>query len=388
MVSVMNRKSISLSKVLPLLTLSIGMVHSSIAMGQNTSAAREEMSLTKATGGRFEIGVGVSDLIAEQPEKWDLLKKHFTILTPENCMKPQSFQPSEDQINSTRPDQFIDFALKNNLRVVGHTLVWAKDDRTPPWFYLDGDKPASKEVLLERMRKYIRTEMGRYKGKIAMWDVVNEAIDDGSEFIRPSGWQKACGEDYIAEAFRCAHEIDPDALLIYNDYNNELPGKREKMLRLITSLQAKKVPLHAIGLQGHYEIDRIPLKEIEDTIIEVKKLGLKVVVSELDIDVVPRGRWWADGGKYREEMASLNPYKDGCPADVLQRQADQYAALFAIFNKHSDSILRVSFWNLHDGDSWLNYFPWNRVNHPLLFDRDQKPKPAFHAVIKALQGDR
>lgn len=377
------------SKSLPLFALSVCLFNTNIALAQSKStSSREEMSLTQATRGRFEIGVGISDSIADQPEKWDLLKKHFTIVTPENCMKPQSFQPAADQINSQRPDQFVEFAVKNNLRVVGHTLVWAKDDRTPPWFYLDGDKPASREVLLERMRTYIRTEMGRYKGKIAMWDVVNEAIDDGDAYIRPSGWEKACGEDYIAEAFRCAHEVDPDALLIYNDYNNELPGKREKMIKLIKSLQAKKVPLHAVGLQGHYEIDRIPLKEIEDTIVEVKKLGLKVVVSELDIDVVPRGRWWADGGKYRDEMASINPYKDGCPPEILKRQAEQYAALFAIFNKHSDSILRVSFWNLHDGDSWLNYFPWNRVNHPLLFDREQKTKPAFDAVIKALQSDR
>ena len=141
----------------------------------------------------------------------------------------------------------------------------------------------------------------------------------------------------------------------------------------------------AIGLQGHYEIDRLPLEEIEATIEEVKKLGLKVVVSELDIDMVPRGRWWADGGKYRDELAKVNPYPEGLSEDLLKKQADQYAALFRIFAKHSDAILRVSFWNLHDGESWLNYFPWNRVNHPLLFDRQRQPKPAFWAVLEALQ---
>jgi endo-1,4-beta-xylanase len=342
-------------------------------------------SLKVASQGKFEIGVGISDRIYEHPQDWDLLLKHFTIITPENCMKPQSLQRSLNERNFDVSDKFVAFAQEKKLRLVGHCLVWAKDDRTNDWYYKEGDAAASKEVLLARMKKDIQLQVGRYKGKIAMWDVVNEALDDGEPYLRPSGWVTACGEDFIAEAFRAAHAADPEALLIYNDYNNELPAKREKMLKLIRSLQSQKVPLHAIGLQGHYEIDRIPLQEIEDTIVAVKALGLKVVVSELDIDVVPRGRWWADGGKYRDEMAKIDPYRDGCPPEILKRQAEQYAALFQIFNKHSDSILRVSFWNLHDGESWLNYFPWNRVNHPLLFDRNRLPKPAFQAVVDALQ---
>ena len=108
---------------------------------------------------------------------------------------------------------------------------------------------------------------------------------------------------------------------------------------------------------------------------------MKVVVSELDIDVIPRSRWWADGGKHREEMARLDPYRDGCPPEVLKRQAEQYGRLFEIFRRHADTIARVSFWDLHDGQSWLNDFPWKRVNHPLLFDRAGKAKPAFEAVI-------
>ena len=103
-------------------------------------------------------------------------------------------------------------------------------------------------------------------------------------------------------------------------------------------------------------------------------------MSELDIDVIKRARWWAEGGKYREELATYDPYKEGCPADVLQKQADQYARLFSLFIKYDDVIERVSFWNLHDGQSWLNHFPWPRVNHPLLFDGNRHTKPAFVAV--------
>jgi endo-1,4-beta-xylanase len=346
--------------------------------------AQDTPTLKEAVAGRFEIGVGISDTVAEQPETWDLLTRHFTIITPENCMKPASVQPSSDVQNFQRPDQFVEFAVSKNLKICGHCLVWAKDDRTPEWFFKEGDGKASRDVLLNRMRNFIKLEVGRYKGKIAMWDVVNEVLDDGNEFLRPSGWTAACGEDFIAEAFRCAHEADPDALLIYNDYNNELPGKREKQLKLIDKLLEQKVPIHAVGLQGHYEIDKIPLDDIEKMIVEVNKRGLKVVVSELDIDVIPRSRWWADGGKYRDEMSKIDPYKDGCPPEILQRQAEQYAALFKLFNKHASAIMRVSFWNLHDGQSWLNYFPWNRVNHPLLFDRQMHAKPGYKAVIEAL----
>ena len=347
--------------------------------------SNKEDSLQKASLGLFPIGVGLSDNIAAEPAKWDLLKKHFTFVTPENCMKPASVQPAESVLKLEQPDKFVEFAGANHLKVVGHCLVWAKDDRTPEWFFQDGDKPASKELLMARMKNFIRAEVERYRGKIAMWDVVNEAIDDGDVQLRPSGWTRIAGEDFIAEAFRCAHECDPDAVLIYNDYNNETPKKREKMLTLIRELQHQKVPVHAIGLQGHYEIDKVPFDDIEATLLAVRELGLTVAISELDIDVIPRGKRWAEGGKYRDELSKLDPYRDGCPPEVLQRQAEQYGKLFGIFRKHSEVILRVSFWNLHDGDSWLNYFPWQRVNHPLLFDRAQRPKPAYFEVIKELR---
>lgn len=348
-------------------------------------AGAEPANLIEAAGKRFTMGVGIDDRIHEMKDDWELLKKHFQIITPENCMKPVAIQPTEGTFNFTQADAFVAFAEKNDLDIVGHCLVWAKDDRTPPWFYVDeSGEPVGGEVLLRRMKTHIDTVVGRYKGRIAMWDVVNEALDDSDEDLRPSGWTKATGEDFIAKAFEYAHAADPDALLIYNDYNNELPAKREKMDRLIRSLKEKKVPVHAIGLQGHYEIDRIPFEELEKTFEWAKSHDLQVVITELDIDMIPRGIWWADGGKNREEIAKINPYTDGVPQELLDRQAEQYAKLFAMFKKHSDNILRVSFWNLHDGQSWLNDFPWKRTNHPLLFDRERKEKPAYDAVIREL----
>ena len=256
-------------------------------------------SLKSAAADYFEIGVGISDRIPDRPADWPLLLRHFAGVTPENCLKPNPVQVEEGKFRFELAGSFRGVCGSNHLRVVGHCLVWAKDDRTPPWFFLDGTNPVSKEVLLQRMKTHIETVAGRYRGRMAMWDVVNEALDDGTNFLRPSGWVSACGEEFLVKAFEYAHGADPKALLIYNDYNNELPGKREKLIRLVKMLQERKAPVHAIGLQGHYELGKVPLKDIEDTLLAMKELGMKVVVSELDIDVVLRSKWWADGGKHR-----------------------------------------------------------------------------------------
>ena len=377
----------------PVPTLSAGVLISSMALSMavvvgGSAAPLEPVvmpSLKEAARGHFPVGVGVSDRIPDRPEDWPLLTRQFGIITPENCLKPAAVQAVEGVFHFSRGDAFVDFASENELPVVGHCLVWAKDDRTPPWFFRDGTNTAGRDLLLERMNRHIDAVAGRYGGRIAMWDVVNEALDDGTNFLRPSGWTAACGEDFLVQAFLRAHEAAPEALLIYNDYNNELPAKRAKQVRLIQELQARGAPVHAVGLQGHYEIDRVPFEDLEAMLVAMRELGVKVVVSELDIDVIPRGRWWADGGAHRDELAKLDPYRDQCPPEILRRQAEQYAQLFRLFKKHQDVIARVSFWNLHDGQSWLNYFPWRRVNHPLLFDRAGQPKPAFDAVLEALR---
>lgn len=342
-------------------------------------------SLQEAARSFFPVGAGVSDRIAERPADWPLLTRQFGIVTPENCLKPVAVQAEEGRFEFSRADAFVDFVVAHKLAVLGHCLVWAKDDRTPPWFLQDGTNAVGRALLLERLNRHIDSVAGRYRGRIAMWDVVNEALDDGTNYLRPSGWSRACGLDFIVQAFLRARAVDPQALLIYNDYNNELPAKRAKQVRLIRELQARGAPVEAVGLQGHYEIDRVPFDDLEATLVAMRELGVKVVISELDIDVIPRGRWWADGGAHREELAKLDPYRDGCPPEILQRQTEQYARLFRLFRKYQDVIARVSFWNLHDGQSWLNYFPWRRVNHPLLFDREGRPKPAFDAVLQVLR---
>jgi endo-1,4-beta-xylanase len=362
-----------------LLFLASHLVPAPLAAQQATPALRQ---LAKPF---FSVGAGVGVQITEHPEDWKLLTTHFEYVTPENCMKVQAVQNVANQFRFETADRFVQFATERNLKIVGHCLVWAKDDRTPEWFFQDGDHAASAELLLSRMQTHIETVVSRYKGKIAMWDVVNEALSDGSDgYLRDSGWVRATGEEFIVKAFEYAHAADPDAFLIYNDYRCDTQDKRDKLLRLARMLKSRNAPVAAIGLQGHYELDSVPFEGLEEMLKAMREIGFKVVVSELDIDVVKRGRWWAENGRFREELATYDPYREGCPPDVLQRQAEQYAKLFQLFVKYDDVIQRVSFWNLHDGQSWLNYFPWRRVNHPLLFDRQRQPKPAFEAVARVL----
>jgi endo-1,4-beta-xylanase len=342
-------------------------------------------SLKAKFGRSFVVGVALGGRVPDDytTVETELILKQFASVTPENCMKMSAIQPREGEFHFEQADALACFAERHGLQLVGHTLIWAKEERTPAWVFRDGDKPASRELILRRMRAHIQAVVSRYRGKIASWDVVNEVLDDGEPYLRPSSWLQIVGPEFIVKAFEWAREADPNALLVYNDYNVEQPAKRKKLMRLIHELQEKGAPLGAIGIQGHWEVDRVPFGDIEALLGSVKEQKLKVMVSELDLGVVPRGGWWADQGKNREAIAKTNPLASGCPRDLLDRQASQYAELFQLFLDHSQSIARVTFWDLHDGRSWLNSFPWKHAEYPLLFDRDARPKPAFEAVLKA-----
>lgn len=343
-------------------------------------------SLKDAAGERFKMGVGVGEPVLHDPSCAALIERQFQILTPENCMKPQSIHPAENTWSFDAPDRFVEFAKSKDLEVVGHCLVWAKDDRTDQWMKQGNDgAPVSKGQLLERIENHVETVVRRYHEAATMWDVVNEALSDGSEgYLRDSVYSRVTGIEFIEMAFHTARKNDPDAILIYNDYNCHFPEKRKKLIRLLTELKERGVPVDAYGMQGHFELGDNSLNQLRETFDALRELDLKVVVSELDIDVVTRGKWWAEDGKFREELESYDPYKDGLPKGIEEQQIEQYVALFRLFDDYQDIIERVSFWNLHDGQSWLNYFPWRRTNYPLLFDRELKPKPVYGKVIDLL----
>jgi endo-1,4-beta-xylanase len=233
------------------------------------------------------------------------------------------------------------------------------------------------------MRDHIHTVVGRYKGRIKGWDVVNEALnEDGT--LRQTPWLKIIGEDYLIKAFQFAHEADPQAQLYYNDYSLENEPKRNGAIQLIKKLQAAGVPIYGVGLQGHDKLDWPTVEQQDATIKAFAALGIKVCITELDIDVLPRANrnQTADVNATAQMQTNLNPYANGLPDSVQQALARRYAELFRVFLKHRDVIDRVTFWGVTDGDSWLNDWPVRgRTSYPLLFDRAGQPKPAFDAVI-------
>jgi len=330
----------------------------------------------RSFGEWFLVGVAIPGRELNDAER-QLLLQHFEAVTPENNMKPISIQPKEGQFNFGPADALVEMAIDNKLIVNGHTLIWHQ--QCPDWFFMDGDGPASREQVLTRMRDHIGALVGRYAGKVKSWDVVNEAIDDGVMYLRKSQWLTSIGEDFIAEAFLAARQADPQAELYYNDYGIERRWKREKALRLIRELKGRDVPIDGIGIQGHWQLDRIPYEEIEEAVIAFHAEGLQVMITELDLDVVPRRHDAANIGARTQN--GEDPFIHGLTPEVQERFAEQYARLFALFLKHHEKISRVTFWGLHDGRSWLNYWPCKRTNYPLLWDRELQPKPAFSAVM-------
>ena len=312
------------------------------------------------------------------PAQFDILRKNFSTVTPENCMKPKSVQATEGKFDFSKADAIVAMAHSNGMTVNGHTLVW--HNHCPEWFFEDGGKPASGELVLKRMKAHIAAVAGHFAGKVASWDVVNEALADKGDYLRDSKWLQAIGPNFIAEAFKAAHLADPKAELYYNDYRIEIKSKRERAIRLIKELKAQQIPIDGIGIQGHWQLDKIPFKEIEEAIVAFHELGLKVSITELDINVYSRG----NGG---DSAIKLQPaedlYANGLPPEMLKRQAEQYGQLYALFLKHSDKIERVTTWGFYDGYSWLNIMPFKCTNYPLFWDRNLQPKPALAAVLKA-----
>ena len=314
-----------------------------------------------------------------------LVKKHFNTITPENVLKWEVVHPKPDTYDFTASDRFVEFGQKNNMFVVGHTLVW--HNQTPKWvFEGEGGKPVDKETLLKRMRDHIQTVVGRYKGRIKGWDVVNEAVvDDGS--LKPSAWMKIVGEEYLVRAFQYAHEADPDVELYYNDFSAENAPKRNGVIRLVKMLQENGINVAGIGMQGHYKMDWPSPGQVDSTIREFSALGVKVMITEMDIDVLPQPDWSQSAEVSRRFRYNdlLDPYKSGLPRERQEELANRYAELFRVFVRNHDRMSRVTFWGVEDGNSWLNKFPIaGRTSYPLLFDRDGKPKPAFDAVVKTV----
>jgi endo-1,4-beta-xylanase len=348
---------------------------------------KPDLALKDAFKKDFYVGTALNyrQISGRDAKSMDLVKQQFNSISPENMLKWEAVHPQPGQYNFKPADDYVAFGQQNKMFTIGHTLMWHQ--QTPKWVFEDAaGQPASREVVLKRLEEHINTVVGRYKGKIAGWDVLNEAIDDQQGDLRKTKWLEILGEDFAAKAFEYAHKADPKAQLYYNDYSLYRPDKRAGVVKLVKSLQAKGIKVDAIGMQGHYGLTKPSLEQVEASIVAFAQLGCKVNFTELDIDVLPNPsrRQGADIAETFSADAKYNVYTTGLPDSVQQKLTKRYADLFALFHKHRDVIDRVTLWGVSDNDSWLNDWPiQGRTSYPLLFDRNLQPKPAVQAVLRA-----
>jgi len=351
----------------------------------NNEKKEEDVSLKAALKEKFQIGAALNAqlITGKDTDGVQVLKAQFSSIVAENCMKSEEIHPNEDSYNFSLSDQFVKLGEENDMFIVGHTLIW--HSQLPKWFCSDENgNNVSPEVLKARMEEHISSVVGRYKGRIHGWDVVNEAIlEDGS--YRKSKFYEILGEEFIPLAFQYAHKADPDAELYYNDYNEWFPGRRETVIRLIRTLKERGIRIDAIGMQGHLGMESPTIEEYEEAILAYTNEGVKVMVTEMDVSILPNQKrgTGADLSTNFEYQKELNPYTDGIPADVFAAWNDRMFDLFKLFLKHSDKISRVTMWSVSDKDSWKNNFPIKgRTDYPLLFDRKYQPKPVVRMIVE------
>lgn len=335
----------------------------------------------------FYIGAAlhVDQIYGKEPKAMDLVTKQFNSITPENILKWEEVHPEPDRYNFDATDRYVAFGEKHNMHITGHTLIWFH--QAPDWVFHDrSGHTLSREALLERMREHIFTVMGRYRGRIHGWDVVNEAVmKDGS--LRKCKWLEIIGEDYIQKAFEFAREADPDAELYYNEFDYEYDAKTKGVIRLIRNLQDNGVRVDGVGIQGHWFLDYPEMDLVERYIKALGKLGVKLMVTEMDVGVLPFYPIDAEvvplSSFDAKKQKKFNPYPNHLPESVEKDLAKRYAEFFSFFRKHRDLFGRITFWAVHDGQSWRNYWPiTGRTEYPMLFDRNCRPKPAFDAVVQ------
>jgi len=350
------------------------------------AAAAEPPALKSLAPPGLRIGAALNQAQSDgrDPAALAIALRHFDSISPENLLKWEAVHPEPDRYDFGPADRYVELGRSHGMFVVGHVLVWHQ--QTPAWVFAgEGGKKLDRETLLARLRTHIATVVGRYRGRIGGWDVVNEALEEDGT-LRRTPWLEAIGDDYIAKAFELAHEADPAAELYYNDYNLWKPAKRDAAIRLVRALKAKGLRVDGLGEQGHWGLDDPPLAAIDEALGAMRAAGTRPMVTELDMDVLPRDpdMWGADLAKKARIRAATNVYPDGLPAAVQQRLARRYADVFVLFLRHG--VGRVTFWGVTDATTWLDNFPIpGRVNYPLLWDRAGREKPAFEAVAEVLR---
>lgn len=324
----------------------------------------------------FMIGVALDDE-KKLKDLQDVGPANFNAWTPENSLKWGPLRPEEHVYDFSRAERYLAEARKYGMKAHGHTLVWFQVP--PQWLF--ADQP-SRNALIERMERHIFTVGSHFRGRLHSWDVVNEAVGDepGQMWRRRDHelygvprdmWLELLGEDYVEQAFRFAGQACPGSLLYYNEYFTVTPqdrtvslAKGEKVCRLVRDLRDKGLRVDGVGIQGHWEMDRLDVGQVERLIEMLRKLDVVISISELDLGL---------GGKWDDK----HPPMPSLPPELERRQAVAYAKLFRMFRSHRDAIERVTFWGVCDRNSWKRSM---FDDYPLPFDTDAQPKEAFRAI--------
>jgi len=364
-----------------------GISASGLLLACPRAAARESApipALRDLAAGNPLIGTSVQthfDTIYS-PEEIQLLATQFDSVTPENIMKWQNLCPREGAYRFEPADRLVDFATRHRQKVIGHTLIFNRAKNYPGWLFCDGGKEADAKLVWKRIEDHAAKLMGRYTGRIDSWDVLNEFVEVSNPGYRETDLTRVLGADYPERLFRIAAGIDPAAKLVYNDFAVERPDRLEAVLAFVRSLRDKGCRIDVVGSQSHLELGDEATDNLDTMIKRFAAEGFRCALTELDVDVIPRRRFW--NPETRPETIRQNPYADGCPPEVLDKQAAVYRDVMQAVMANREHVDRVTVWGINDRHSWLNKWPWERVNHGLLFDRNSTPKPAFHAVATAL----
>ncbi len=346
------------------------------------SCPEEQKGLKEAFEGNFYVGTALNETEIRGLDTLgiELIKANFNSIVAENCMKSEEIHPEEDVYNFELADKFVEFGEANNMFIIGHCLIW--HSQLAKWFpYDENGDYVSPEVLKERMKEHITTIVSRYKGRVHGWDVVNEPVlEDGS--YRKTPFYEILGEEFIPLAFQYAHEADPDAQLYLNDYGMDNAGRRDTYVRIINDLKKRGLRIDAIGMQGHMGMDYPKIGEFEESLLAFAGTGINVMITEWDMSALPTVNRGANVADTEEYMAAMNPYPDGLPEDVAAHWNERMKSFMDLFVKHSDVITRVTAWGVSDDDSWKNNWPMRgRVEYPLLFDRQLKPKAFLNEYL-------
>ncbi len=323
----------------------------------------------------FPIGAAIDPgLLQHNPAYRHVVETEFNSITAENVLKWAGVHPVADRFDFTKGDILVAFAQDHNKRFHGHNLCWYQYN--PAWLRsFNGDSLAWEQLF----KTHIQTVVAHYKGKIESWDVVNEAFhEDGTlrvEDTNPADnnddgciWARHLGKDYIARAFEYAHEADPNALLFYNDYNEEIsPAKLQAIINMVKDFKHRHIPINGLGLQMHININT-PQAGITEAMRQFAATGLQVHIAELDISVNPKS----------DTAITYSTDLQNRQAGMFAFVVHQYATLIPKKQQYG-----ITTWNVGDADSWIRH-TYRRKDWPLLFDDNYAPKPVYDTVMNVL----